>query len=66
MPTTKVKNTTKKATRRSHPAKRVVKESPFPSILGKERIRQAVIEVARERMANTTSAKKKSVSYMEN
>jgi len=67
MPTTKAKNTTTKAARKSRPAKRVVKESPFPSILGKERIRQAVIEVARERMANTSSAKKKSVSqFVEN
>jgi len=67
MPTTKAKNTTKKATRKSRPAKRVVKYPPFPSTLGNERIRQAVIEVARERTANTSSTKKKSVSqFLEN
>jgi hypothetical protein len=67
MPTTKAKNTAKKAARKSRPAKRVVKESPLPSVLGKERIRQAVIEVARERMANTTITNKKTVSqFVEN
>jgi len=67
MPTTKAKNTTKKAARKSRPAKRVIKDPPFPSTLGDERIRQAIIEVARERLANMTSAKKKSVSpFVEN
>jgi len=67
MPITKAKNTTNKAAKKSRPAKRVVKYPPFPSMLGNQRIRQAVIEVARERMANTSSTKKKSVSqFVEN
>lgn len=39
---------TKSMAKKAKPAKRVIKDSPLPSVLGKDRIREAVWAVSRE------------------
>lgn len=63
MSTTKATSALKKATRKSRPARRIIKDPPFPSTLGDERIRQAVIEFARENRSAKSKLAKRVVKF---